>query len=155
MRHILLSIVLIGILLLSACAPTTTPPVETPSTQQQTYTLSISISPSGAGSVSPLSGQYKAGARVTLTATPASGYTFDYWDGDASGSSATSQITMDSDKNVIANFTQITYDLTIDVVGNGTTSPPAGIHSYSLGTEVELTATPEIKAGNLAAGAVT
>ena len=130
MKRILLSIVVIGILLLSACgAPT--------------YTLSTSVSPLGTGSVSPSGGQYESGVQVTLTATPASGYAFDCWGGDVSGSSAVIMITMDSDKNVIANFTQITYDLTIDIVGNGTTSPPAGVHSYPSGTEVELTGTPD------------
>ncbi len=108
-----------------------------------TYTLTVNVSPPGAGSVSPPGGQYESGIQVTLTATPASGYTFDYWEGSASGSSATITITMDSDKNVIANFTQITYDLTIGIVGNGTTSPPAGVHSYPSGTGVELTATPD------------
>lgn len=147
MKRIFPSILVIGSLLLTACAaPTTAPPAEAPPTEQPTpttYTLSLSVSPSGAGSVSPSDGQYEEGTQVTLTATPASGYTFDYWDGDASGSSATITITMDSDKNVIANFTQITYHLTIDIVGNGTTSPPAGVHSYPSGTGVELTATPD------------
>lgn len=99
MKRILLSIVVIGILLLSACgAPT----------EQQTYTLSVSVSPLGAGSVSPSGGQYEPGVQVTLTATPASGYTFDYWNGDASGSSASITITMDSDKSVIARFADTT-----------------------------------------------
>ncbi len=91
MRRILLSILVIGVLLLIACAA-------------PTYTLSTSVSPSGAGSVSPSGGQYEPGIQVTLIATPASDYTFDYWDGDASGSSATVTIIMDSDKSVIAHF---------------------------------------------------
>jgi hypothetical protein len=41
---------------------------------------------------------------VTLTATPASGYAFDYWDGAASGSSPTVTITMNSDKSTTAHF---------------------------------------------------
>jgi len=90
-KRILLSILIIGIFLLSACgAPT--------------YTLSTSVSPSGTGSVSPPSGQYEEGSQATLTATPASGYTFDYWSGDASGSSATITITMDSNKSITAHF---------------------------------------------------
>jgi len=91
MKRILIPILVIGVLLLSACgAPT--------------YTLSTSVSPSGAGSVSPSDGQYEEGTQVTLTATSASGYTFDYWNGDASGSSATITFIMDSDKSVIAHF---------------------------------------------------
>jgi hypothetical protein len=91
MKRILLSILIIGIFLLSACGV-------------PTYTLSTSVSPSGIGSVSPSGGQYESGVQVTLTATPASGYTFDYWDGDASDSSPTITVIMDSDKSVIAHF---------------------------------------------------
>jgi len=109
MKQILLPVLVIGILLLSACsAPATTPEAETPPislpTEQQTYTLTVTISPSETGSVFPSSGQYVPGLQVTLTATPASGYTFDYWDGDTSGSSPATIITMDSDKSVIAYF---------------------------------------------------
>ena len=41
---------------------------------------------------------------MTLTAIPAGGYTFDDWGGDASGSLATINITMDSDKSITAYF---------------------------------------------------
>jgi len=73
-----------------------------------TYTLSIIASPSGAGWVSPSGGEYESGDQVTLTASPASGYTFDYWSGDASGTSATAVITMYYDRSIIANFKAIT-----------------------------------------------
>ena len=79
----------------------------------ETYTLTTSISSSGSGSVSPSSGTYDAGTSVTLTATPASGYQFDYWSGDTSGTSASVTITMDSNKSVVAHFKAIpeTYEL--------------------------------------------
>ncbi|RLC63888.1 MAG: hypothetical protein DRI01_04405 [Chloroflexi bacterium] len=69
-----------------------------------TYTLSVSVSPSGAGSVSPSGGEYESGAQVTLTVSPASGYTFDHWSGSASGTTSTITITMDSAKSLTANF---------------------------------------------------
>ena len=138
MKRILLSILVIGILLLGACAA-------------PTYTLSTSVSPSGAGSVLPSDGQYEEGTQVTLTATPARGYTFDCWDGDASGSSATITLAMDLDKSVIATFTQITYDLTMNVVGNGTISPESGVISTLKGQWLRLVL-PLMKAGSLAAG---
>jgi len=71
---------------------------------ERTYTLSVSINPSQAGSVSPSGGEYESGVQVTLTANPASGYTFDYWYGAASGSSNTVTITMNSDKTITAYF---------------------------------------------------
>jgi len=79
--------------------PTSPEPEPTP-----TYTLSVSISPSGAGWVSPSSGEYESGAQVTLTASPAGGYTFDHWSGSTSSTSPTIVITMYSDKSIIANF---------------------------------------------------
>ena len=115
MKRILLPILVIGILLLSACgAPATAPPVESPSpsppTEQPTpttFTLSVGVSPLGAGSVMPLGGKYEEGTQVTLTAIAASGYTFDYWDGDASGSLSTITITVDSNKVVFAHFSAV------------------------------------------------
>jgi len=75
--------------------------------QPTLYTLTINISPSGAGSVSPSGGEYESGEQVTLTASPASDYTFDYWGGSASGTTSTITITMDSDKSLTAHFEAI------------------------------------------------
>ena len=83
--------------------PPTATPTQTPS-PSDTYTLSVSVSPPGAGSVSPSGGEYESGLQITLSATPASGYTFDYWSGAASGSANTVTITMDSSKTITANF---------------------------------------------------
>ncbi len=148
MKRTLLSILVIGILLLSACG-TPTAETETPSvpeTEEPTvtaYSLSISISPSGAGSVSPSDGQHEEGTRVTLTATPASGYAFDYWDGDASGTSPTVTVTMDSDKSVTAHFKEkevATYSLSVSIQpsGSGSVTPSSG--DYLAGTDVTLVA---------------
>jgi len=73
-------------------------------TPTPTYTLSVSVYPPEAGSVSPSGGEYESGLQVTLTATPTSGYTFDYWALAASGSSNTVTITMNSDKIISAHF---------------------------------------------------
>jgi len=80
---------------------TSLPPDSSPSVP---YSLSVSVSPSGAGSVSPSGGQYASGAQITLTASPASGYTFDRWSGSTSGTTSTLAVTMDSDKDVTAHF---------------------------------------------------
>ena len=75
----------------------------------QNYTLTTYISPSGSGSVSPAGGQYESGVQITLSATPASGYTFDYWQDLASSSSNTVSsntvtITMNANKAITAHF---------------------------------------------------
>jgi hypothetical protein len=68
------------------------------------YTLTTSVSPAGSGSVSPSSGTYVSGTNVSLTATPASGWRFDHWGGNASGSSNPITITMNSNRSVTAYF---------------------------------------------------
>ncbi len=70
------------------------------------YTLTTQVT--GQGSVSPASGSYAEGSTVTLTALPADGYIFSGWSGDADGTAATIQITMDSDKSVTALFEEET-----------------------------------------------
>lgn len=69
-----------------------------------TYTLSTSVN--GEGSVNPSGGVYDEGTSVTLTATPASGWQFDSWSGDASGTNSTVTIVMNSDMSVTANFSE-------------------------------------------------
>jgi hypothetical protein len=50
------------------------------------YYLTMGVSPSGAGSVSPGSGWYNAGSSVQISATANSGYEFMEWLGSGSGS---------------------------------------------------------------------
>ncbi len=106
-----------------------------------TYTLTTHVYPPGSGSVSPSSGTYEQGTSVTLTASPAPSYAFDYWSGDASGTSSTTTIIINSDKDVTANFKKITYTLTtrISPLGSGSVSPSSG--TYKQGTSLTLTAT--------------
>ena len=84
-------------------------------------------------------GFYADGAQVTLTADPDtdSGFTFSHWEGDASGTSQSVTITMNSDKVVYAIFLA-TYELNVGVIGNGQAAPSQG--SYSDGDVVVLTA---------------
>jgi len=109
------------------------------------YTLTTGVSPSGGGSVSPAGGAYAAGSQVTLTAMPASGYSFSNWGGAASGSQNPITITMNSNKNITAYFeeTGVTYyTLTTGVSpsGGGSVSPAGG--TYAAGSQVTLTAMP-------------
>ncbi|WP_299625211.1 InlB B-repeat-containing protein [uncultured Tenacibaculum sp.] len=99
---------------------------------------SVTISPSSAD------GLYVDGTSVELTATPAVGYQFDGWSGDATGTTNPLTITMDADKTVTAMFSKIQRTLTINAT-NGWVSknpnPPGG--AYDDGASVELTATPD------------
>lgn len=70
-----------------------------------TYELTTTVV--GEGTVSPESGTYEEDTEVTLTAIPAEDYEFVEWSGDASGTSETITITMDSDKSVTVTFQMV------------------------------------------------
>ena len=62
---------------------------------------------------------YEPGKLVTLTASPAGGYTFSHWSGDLGGSQNPAQITMDGDKSITAHFSGAganTSDLFLPVI---------------------------------------
>ena len=108
------------------------------------HDLTTAVSPSAGGTINPSAGthSYSQGSLVTVTASPASGYAFDHWEGDCSGT-GTCQVTMDADKSVTAIFTTLpTYTLTANNDGHGTvTLNPTG-GTYASGTTVTLTPAP-------------
>lgn len=130
---LIVGIIVVG---LAGCATTSPPP-------PVTYTLNVTVDPVGGGSVSPGSGTYDSGDRIILTATASPDYQFDHWSGDASGTSPTVTITMDSDKIVIAHYTEIipeyTLTATVSPAEGGSVSPSSGV--YQSDETVILTAT--------------
>jgi uncharacterized repeat protein (TIGR02543 family)/uncharacterized delta-60 repeat protein len=72
----------------------------------ETGKYSLTIFSSGGGTTDPSPGNYTydPGSEVTITATADSGYEFNGWSGDASGTTNPITITMDSSKSVTANF---------------------------------------------------
>ncbi len=65
----------------------------------------VDVSPSASGSCGSNCYEFNYGTDVTLTANPASGWTFSHWSGACSGSSATCVVSMASDTSVTAVFT--------------------------------------------------
>jgi uncharacterized repeat protein (TIGR02543 family) len=121
--------------------------------------LTVTKSPAAGGTItgsgincgSDCTQSYTHGTVVTLTATPASGYTFGGWTGACTGSGSCT-VTMNADQVVNATFTQQTpKTLTVTIInsaGGDVTSSPAGINcgtdcsqSYAHGTVVTLTRT--------------
>ena len=72
---------------------------------QNTYTISASANPSAGGTVSG-GGSYNYGSACTLTATPASGYTFTNWTENGSEVSANASygFTVTGNRTLVANF---------------------------------------------------
>jgi hypothetical protein len=110
------------------------------------YTLTKSVNPGGSGtiSLSPSGSTYTAGTTVTLTAIPASGYSFVNWTSDYAYLNGSSNnptiITVNSNLVIIAIFHESpTYSYVTSAYG-GTVSPSGG--TFTAGTSVTLTATP-------------
>jgi hypothetical protein len=72
----------------------------------RTPKITATASPSKGGSISrsPDQTQYAYGSSVTLTANPASDFQFTGWEGDITGSTNPTTITMNSDKKIQAVF---------------------------------------------------
>lgn len=107
-----------------------------------TYTLTVNAV-NGTVAKNPDQARYNNGSAVVLTATPAAGYIFSSWSGDATGSTNPLTVTMNADKNITANFTAIpanSYTLTVNAV-NGTVAKVADQATYTSGSTVALTAT--------------
>ncbi len=108
-----------------------------------TYTLNVTAV-NGTVLKVPSKTAYNSGEIVVLTATPATGYVFSSWSGDATGSLNPVSVTMNSNKNVTANFTAVvanTFTLNV-IANNGTVSKNPNLVFYPSGSNVELNATP-------------
>lgn len=94
-------------------------------------TLTTSVSPSGGGSISinPApncpGNTYEEGTNITLNANPASGFAFQQWLGDATGSVNPLSVVMDTDKNIIADFNNPTPTVTSTPTATTTPTPTA------------------------------
>jgi hypothetical protein len=110
------------------------------------YTLTISVNPTGAGTVTG-AGSYTAGSTATMTAQATGNYTFFNWteNGTPVGSaptSTTNTITMNTAHTITANFTtgqQTQYTLTISVNPTGAGTVTGG-GSYTAGSTATMTA---------------
>jgi hypothetical protein len=81
-----------------------------------TYELEVNITPDdNAGSVSPIRGVYDENESVELVATPADDWRFDRWSGDISSTENPYRLTMDGDKNLIANFVSIVEEFKVSI----------------------------------------
>ena len=102
------------------------------------YDLTISVNPADAGTMTPAAGThpYVEGSLVDITAIPASGYAFDHWSGELTGSTNPGQITMDGNKSITAHFVAaagVTLDGAVSS-GTGAASASSVTFSHTTGT---------------------
>ena len=106
-----------------------------------TFTLTVNAT-NGTVTKAPDLVFYPSGSNVTLTPSANPGYKFDSWGGDATGSVNPLTVTMNSDKNITANFTQqFAIFLSSNPLLGGTTS---GGGSFNSGTLVTVTAVANV-----------
>jgi len=74
----------------------------------------------GTVSVSPLRDEYLMGETVTITATPAVGYRFVTWRGDAEGDENPLTLIMESPQTLNAHFALLNYTVTFDLADKAT-----------------------------------
>jgi uncharacterized repeat protein (TIGR02543 family) len=111
---------------------------------QNEYTLTVDIVGNGSVSRNPDQDTYLYGDSVQLTAAAASGWIFDSWSGDLTGSANPASITMDGNKTVTATFTSTN------------TAPVAVDDSYPTNEDTALTITaPGVLANDTDTGPLT
>ena len=129
--------------LLLACSKDAAVPEEPAVTK---FTLVVTASEGGGVDIS--GGSYNQNTNVSITATPAEGYVFSGWTGNASGSTNPLTVSMTGNKDITATFSRNQYALTVGVVGQGSVdqelvSSAKSKTDYDSGSTVRLSATPE------------
>ncbi|WP_044209432.1 InlB B-repeat-containing protein [Flammeovirga sp. OC4] len=71
--------------------------------EMKTFNVNIT-SENGSVVVGPSADVYEINTEITLTATPAEGYTFESWSGDYTGTDNPATVTVTSDMNITANY---------------------------------------------------
>ena len=102
----------------------------------------ITATQSGQGNVAATpNGPYLDGTTVSLTATPANGWTFSGWTGDLTTAANPLNVTLKTNLGVMAVFRQL-FTVTGQVVGQGQVSITPSQANYVDGTTVSVEATP-------------
>ena len=107
------------------------------------YTLTVTKSGTGSGTVtnSPAGTSFASGTTVTLTAAADAGSTFGGWGGACSGTASTCTVTMSANRSVTATFTLKSYTITASAGANGSISP-SGATTVAHGGSQTYTITP-------------
>lgn len=109
------------------------------------YQVTKNSNPSIGGSVqlTPDAGVYPAGTEISVQATPNPGYQFLNWSGALSGSTNPSNLIVNSNATVTANFGLIPYTFSATVNGPGGVDWAPKKATYTYGEVVRVVATPD------------
>ena len=100
----------------------------------------LTVTAGDGGSVDSSGGTYPQGTRLTISALPEEGYSFDKWSGTENSTSNPLNIVLNANENIIANFSLNTYAIEI----NGTAAKGAFVAGsrltfYELNEELSQT----------------
>ena len=110
--------------------------------QQQSYTITVSANPTNGGTVTG-GGSYNQGQQCTVSATPATGYTFLRWteNGTQVSTNTNYTFTVTGNRNLVAQFQQQNYTISVSAnPSNG--GSVAGGGAYHYGDNCTVIATP-------------
>lgn len=109
------------------------------------FTVGLTVNPFNSGTTNG-AGAYNSGASVTVSATPASGFTFTNWKEGANivSSNMNYTFTLDGNRDLVANFTAIASGFTLNVTAvHGSVTKNPNQLTYNNGDDVILTASPD------------
>ena len=116
--------------------------IQTVAIAPSAYTIAVTANPSNAGSVTG-GGTYNQGQSCTVTATANTGFTFTNWteNGNVVSSNANYTFNVEGNRNLVANFTENTYTITVSAnPNNGGTAAGGGTFTYGQSCTVTATA---------------
>lgn len=116
--------------------------IQTVAIAPSAYTIAVTANPSNAGSVTG-GGTYNQGQSCTVTATANTGFTFTNWteNGDVVSTNANYTFTVNSNRSLVANFTENTYTVTVSAnPSNGGTAAGGGTFTHGQSCTVTATA---------------
>ncbi len=99
---------------------------------QQNYTITLSANPNNGGTATG-GGAFHYGDNCTITAAAANGYSFSNWteNGNVVSSNASHTFTVTGNRNLVANFTLNTYNVSVAAdPANGGTVTGGGTYTY-------------------------
>jgi hypothetical protein len=105
------------------------------------HSVTVQTTAGGGVGLDPPGDIHAAGALVTLTATPDTGYLFRAWGSDLAGAENPTTLLVDADKNVSAFFAKPVLNVIARSHGSVRLDPPGGV--YDTGSVVTLHASPK------------